>query len=264
MSRAARRETALLGIAASGASRSAPDDAHAAGGATLPTLASSSPPAAAFSPAPAAGNPRAAGTAAAAVEPAPPVARPPSPATVRPVSADAYSLRVTVDASFKQELEALKDLLAHKIPGGDLSAVLREAVRCAIEKHGKRKGAVEPARTRKTAPRAQQGENSPQARKAREPISAAVRREVWKRDGGRCAWCAADGRRCRSTWMLELDHIVPAALGGRSTVENLRLCCKSHNQLSAAQIFGPAHMDLFRRGGPARVNSLSLGEAHDP
>ncbi|MFL5262189.1 MAG: HNH endonuclease, partial [Anaeromyxobacteraceae bacterium] len=167
-----------------------------------------------------------------------------------------------VDAAFKQDLDALKDLLAHKIPGGDLSAVLREAVRCAIEKHGKRKGAVEPSRTRKAAPRQHQGEKSPQARKAREPISAAVRREVWKRDGGRCAWCAPDGRRCGSTWKLELDHIVPAALGGRSTVENLRLCCKSHNQLSAAQIFGPAHMDLFRRG-PGRVNSLSPGEAHD-
>ena len=196
------------------------------------------------------------------MEPAP-VARAPSLATVRPVSADTYSLRVTVDASFKQELDALKDLLAHKVPGGDLSAVLREAVRCALEKHGKRKGAVDPSRTRKTAPRAQQqGEKSPQSRKAREPIPAAVRREVWKRDGGRCAWCAADGRRCGSTWKLELDHVVPAALGGPSTADNLRLCCASHNRLHAEQIFGPAHMDIFRRGGPGRVNPLPLGEAH--
>ncbi|MFL5273901.1 MAG: HNH endonuclease [Anaeromyxobacteraceae bacterium] len=259
-SRAARRETAAIAIAASAGARPAPD-AQAAGGAPSPTPAPSPAPAAAFSLTPAGGNPSAAEPAT-AVEP-PSVARTPSPATVRPVSADTYSLRVTVDASFKQELDTLKDLLAHKIPCGDLSAVLREAVRCAIDKHGKRKGAVQPSRTRKAAPGKQQGEDSPQARKAREPISAAVRREVWKRDGGRCAWCAADGRRCGSTWKLELDHIAPAALGGRSTVENLRLCCKSHNQLSAAQIFGHAHMDLFRRGGPARVNSLSLGEAHD-
>src|SRR6185369_9333471 len=176
------------------------------------------------------------------------------PATVRPVSADAYSLRVTVDASFKQELDTLKDLLAHKIPGGDLSAVLREAVRCAIEKHGKRKGAVAPTRTRKSAPRKERGDRAQQARKAREPIPVADRREVWKRDGGRCTWCAQDGRRCGSTWKLELDHIVPAALGGPSTVENLRLRCRSHNQLGAEQIFGPAHMDFFRRGGPGRVD----------
>jgi 5-methylcytosine-specific restriction endonuclease McrA len=198
------------------------------------------------------------------VDPAP-ATRHPSPATVRPVSGDTYSLRVTVDASFKQELDALKNLLAHKIPGGDLSAVLREAVRCAIAKHGRRKGAVEPSRTRKAATTEEQGDGAPRARKAREPIPAAVRREVWRRDGGRCAWQAPDGRRCGSTWKLELDHVLPAALGGRGTVENLRLCCASHNRLSAEQIFGPAHMDLFRRGGPGRVvDSLSPGEAHDP
>jgi hypothetical protein len=105
------------------------------------------------------------------------VPRPPSPATVRPISAEAYSLRVTVDAGFKKELDELKGLLAHKIPGGDLSAVLREGVRCAIEKHGKRKGAVEPARTRK-AP----------------PTKGAARTQPG----------------------LELDHVVPAALGGKA------------------------------------------------
>src|SRR6185369_11392603 len=172
---AARRGT-VLEMALSAGARPGPD-AHPAGDAPLLVAASS--------PAPAAG------TAAAAVEPAPP-ARPPSPATVRPVSADAYSLRVTVDASFKQELDTLKDLLAHKIPGGDLSAVLREAVRCAIEKHGKRKGAVAPTRTRKSAPRKERGDRAQQARKAREPIPVADRREVWKRDGGRCTWCAQD------------------------------------------------------------------------
>ncbi|MFL5271952.1 MAG: HNH endonuclease [Anaeromyxobacteraceae bacterium] len=257
---AARRGKAPLGSAASAGAQPTPD-ARVVGGALLLAAVSSPAPAASVSHAPAAGAPPAAGEVP-AVE-AQPVARPPPPATVRPVSADTYSLRVTLDAAFKEELDALKDLLAHKIPGGDLSAVLREAVRCAIEKHGRRKGAVEPSRTRKAAHREQQGDGAPQAAKAREPIPAAVRRAVWKRDGGRCAWCAEDGRRCGSTWMLELDHIVPAALGGLSTVENLRLHCRPHNQLCAERIFGRAHMDLFRRGGPGRVNSLSPGEAHD-
>ena len=35
---------------------------------------------------------------------------------------------------------------SHKVPDGDLTAVLREAVRCAVEHHGKRRGAVKPAR----------------------------------------------------------------------------------------------------------------------
>lgn len=44
----------------------------------------------------------------------------------------------------------------------------------------------------------------------------AVKREVLARDGGRCAWTSPDGKRCGSTWKLELGHITPLALGGRS------------------------------------------------
>ncbi len=172
---------------------------------------------------------------------------PPRRASLEPVSADTYSLRATVDSAFKKELDELKGLLAHKFPDGDLGAVLREAVQCALEKHGKRKGAVEPSRTRKSPPPRERGAGEKARPPSREPIPAAVRREVWKRDAGQCAWQSHDGHRCASTWKLELDHIVPAALGGPSTLDNLRLCCRTHNQLHADQTFGRAHMELFRR-----------------
>lgn len=58
------------------------------------------------------------------------------------------SLRVTIDSACKEELETLKALLSHKVPDGDLASVLREAIRCGVEKHGKRKGATPPARKR--------------------------------------------------------------------------------------------------------------------
>ncbi len=176
--------------------------------------------------------------------------RPASRASLEPVSADTYSLRATVDTAFKKELDQLKALLAHKFPAGDLGAVLREAVQCALEKHGKRKGAVEPSRTRKSPPPKERGAGEQARPPSRDPIPAAVRREVWKRDAGQCAWQSHDGHRCASTWKLELDHIVPAALGGPSTIDNLRLCCHTHNQLHADQTFGRAHMDLFRRERP--------------
>ena len=78
------------------------------------------------------------------------LAHPPSRATLEPVTADTYSLRVTVDAALEKEIEELKALLSHKIPNGDLTAVVREAVQCALEKHRKRKGAAEPTRKRKS------------------------------------------------------------------------------------------------------------------
>ncbi|WP_332842342.1 HNH endonuclease [Anaeromyxobacter terrae] len=153
-----------------------------------------------------------------------------------------WSLRVTLDRACKEDLETLRCLLSHKLPDGDLAAVLHEAIRCAIDKHGKRKGAVAPERKTKR----------PEAMAARSPeatstISAIVRRSVWKRDGGRCAWVGPDGCRCNSRWKLELDHICPLALGGPSTIDNLRLVCRAHNLLHAERTFGREHMEGFRR-----------------
>jgi 5-methylcytosine-specific restriction endonuclease McrA len=168
-------------------------------------------------------------------------ARPPSRPTLEPISADQWSMRVTIDAALKEDLETLKCLLSHKFPDGDLAEVLREAVRCAIEQHGKRRGAVNPKRERKPAER--------KARPAggRKPIPAAVKRAVWERDGGRCTYVSADGHRCDSRWQLEYDHVEPAALGGPSTIENTRLRCKGHNLLHAENTFGREHMARFRR-----------------
>ena len=46
-------------------------------------------------------------------------------------------------------------------------------------------------------------------------ISAGVRGQVWQRDGGRCSYIDPQtGRRCNSTHLIEIDHIVPHALGG--------------------------------------------------
>jgi len=73
-------------------------------------------------------------------------------------------------------------------------------------------------------------------------IPADVRHAVEKRDGNRCTYVAPDGRRCCETRNLELDHIEPFALGGKSTVQNLRQVCRGHNQLYAEQVFGREYL----------------------
>jgi len=187
-------------------------------------------------------------------EPPPaPVARP----DLRPVSEDTYSLRVTIDAACKAELDQLVSLLSHKT-GGDLAAVLREAIRCGILRHGKRRGAVEPERRRRRAgtdrkapDRAAAGEvgsSSPSSPRQVDPraIPMEVKREVMKRDGGRCAWTSPDGKRCGSTWRLEFGHIVPVAAGGQPTADNIRVECGVHNGFEADRYFGREHMAQFR------------------
>ena len=45
-------------------------------------------------------------------------------------------------------------------------------------------------------------------------IPAAVKREVWRRDRGRCRYVdRASGRRCGSQHLLQIDHVVPYACG---------------------------------------------------
>ncbi|MEO0323912.1 MAG: HNH endonuclease signature motif containing protein, partial [Myxococcota bacterium] len=78
---------------------------------------------------------------------------------------------------------------------------------------------------------------------------AAVAREVWARDEARCTYVAPDGRRCAETACLELDHVVPWAKGGASTAGNLRLRCRTHNQMAADQSFGRGFMDGRRTRG---------------
>jgi len=67
-------------------------------------------------------------------------------------------------------------------------------------------------------------------------------RFVWERDGGCCAFVGSDGYRCGSTTRLELDHITPIALGGKTTPENLRLLCRAHDQYEAERLLGKDHV----------------------
>ncbi len=62
-------------------------------------------------------------------------------------------------------------------------------------------------------------------------IPAAVKREVWRRDRGRCRYVdRTSGRRCGSQHLLQIDHVVPYARGGGAEPNNLRLLCAAHHR----------------------------------
>jgi hypothetical protein len=84
---------------------------------------------------------------------------------------------------------------------------------------------------------------------ARRPrtIPAAVRREVWLRDGGRCVFVDDFGERCRATRFVEFHHRNPFAKSGAHEVANVELRCRAHNQAQADLDFGADFMHA-RRG----------------
>ena len=61
------------------------------------------------------------------------------------------------------------------------------------------------------------------ARASRDAIPSAVRREVWRRDGGKCV-------KCGSRKNLEYDHIIPVIEGGSNTARNIELLCQDCNR----------------------------------
>ncbi len=61
-----------------------------------------------------------------------------------------------------------------------------------------------------------------------EDFTAAQKRAILKRDGYRCVVC---GRGVKDGVELQIDHIKPKDLGGKSTIENGEALCAQHNFL---------------------------------
>jgi 5-methylcytosine-specific restriction endonuclease McrA len=123
-------------------------------------------------------------------------------------------------------LEKARCLLSHAIPDQDVDKVLRRLITMGIAQLEKRKFGMT------SKPRA------PRMTRLARTIPAAVRRAVFERDGGRCTFVSADDRRCEARDHLEYDHVQEFARGGNSTIDNIRLRCRPHNQYEAERTYG--------------------------
>src|SRR5260221_66264 len=94
---------------------------------------------------------------------------------------------------------------------------------------------------------------------ARKP-PAHVKRAASRRDAGRCAFVGTNGRRCETRAFLEFHHVIPYAMGGEATVENIELRCRAHNGYEAGLFYGQGeHWDGGggEQLGPDRVRAGS-------
>jgi 5-methylcytosine-specific restriction endonuclease McrA len=130
------------------------------------------------------------------------------------------------------KIRRARELLGHELPSGDDALVVDRAMREMVERAEKRM--LRAARSRQTRP-ASSSTNPRHVQKR-------VKRAVWERDGGQCTFVGNTGHRCGTRKYLEFDHIEPVAQGGSSSVENLRLRCRAHNQYEAEQTFGAGFM----------------------
>jgi hypothetical protein len=151
---------------------------------------------------------------------------------LKPLAPQRFALQVSIGQSTHDKLRHVQALLSHQIPSGDLAKVLDFALDAAVQLLEKRKFAAT------TQPRPSQRRSTAGERY----VPAAVKRAVWKRDGGQCTFVSQDGQRCQARKFLEFDHATPMARGGEATVGSIRLRCRAHNQYTAECAFGTEFM----------------------
>jgi hypothetical protein len=145
---------------------------------------------------------------------------------IAPLAPERYKIQFTASKELLDRLRYAQDLLRHVTPSGDVAVVFDRGLVALIEQLEKQKCGMT-TRPRSSAPCSDGSRHIP----------AAVRREVWRRDGGRCAFVGAHGR-CNERAFLEFHHLVPFAVGGRADASNIQLRCRAHNLYEANLFFG--------------------------
>jgi hypothetical protein len=245
-----------------------PPHPSAPGASPAPDAAPALRPCSASGPGPAMASVASAGGAAPAPSPSAP------PATPRPIvqasAPERYYVRFTIGQGTHEKLRRLQALLRREIPDGDPGAIFDRALTMLLEKVEKTKlAAVD--RPRPPRPIHPETDTNPPIRPAADtrgrkpgvpsrpvpptPLSRTVprevKREVWRRDAGQCAFVSSTGRRCTEGTFLEFHHVQPHAKRGPATVANISLRCRRHNQYEAELIFGSHGPSIVREARPS-------------
>lgn len=178
------------------------------------------------------------------------LATPIRPAVVAPLAPERYKVQFTASVEMHEKLRLTQELLRHQIPDGDIAQVIDRALSALLKDLKRQKFAATDQPNTRISGRVP-GDRSAASRTRQ--IPAEVRRKVWVRDGGRCAFVAQNGHRCTERGFLEFHHVVPYSAGGEATADNIQLRCRAHNGFEAELFFGQ-HNDgvrLSTRSGPS-------------
>jgi hypothetical protein len=185
-------------------------------------------------------------------EPVSSVPVPPPFAVVVPLAPERYKVQFTVTRDTHDRLRRVQDLLRHAVPDGDPAVIFDRALTLLERQLQRRK--LGHARRPKPAT-----ESIVRSRH----VPAHVRREVWTRDAGQCAFIGTDGR-CPERGVLEFHHVVPFAAGGPTTVANVQLRCRGHNGLEAERFFGRHGPSVVRERAVPYRSGLGISQDCDP
>ncbi len=154
---------------------------------------------------------------------------------VEPLAPSRYKIQFTAGAEMHEKLRRLQALTGSY----DLATVIEEAVTEKLERLEARRF----GKTEKPRKELDEAGVSPSSRY----IPAAVKRAVYERDGDRCTFIDARGKRCTECNRLEFHHQTTFARGGDHSLDNICLMCRAHNGYLAERDYGKALMETDRR-----------------
>jgi hypothetical protein len=146
--------------------------------------------------------------------------------TETPLAPERYKLQFTISRETHEKLRRVQALGRHVLPYGDPAEIFDRALTLLLQDLERRRCAA--VRSPRLAREAAGGSRH---------IPASVKREVWRRDEGRCAYAGREGR-CTERSFLEYHHVQPYAVGGLATTANIELRCRAHNAFEASLFFG--------------------------
>ena len=187
-------------------------------------------------------------------------------ARVEPASRETFNVRFSASREFIEKVERLAEVLGVHHPKGNLEQLFDTALEMALDKKDpkrklERRRKREARRTKKqddleTKPRPDElcvekgtaRTKKDAARVAPMPghfgmsgkrphLPSELRELVLERADYRCEFKAGNAR-CRERTSLQIDHLIPDALGGPTSLENLRCLCSAHNLWAAEVAFG--------------------------
>jgi 5-methylcytosine-specific restriction endonuclease McrA len=164
---------------------------------------------------------------------------------IRPLNSTRSEIKFSVNEETLNKLHQLKDLIGNP----SLKEIFDQALDAFLLVEKKKRGVISTqskvtkakskVRAEKTvASIAVQGQPAESARLKNRTatqlnsrfIPIDLKRFVFARSNGRCEFIDPRTKtRCASTFRLQIDHILPMALGGKTETANLRHLCSAHN-----------------------------------
>lgn len=161
------------------------------------------------------------------------------------LSSNDVKLTLIVSVALQEKIERLRELTSHSNPELKLENLLENLIDRELRRFGMKaetdKTPTEGGAATQPVPSGSRSRKIQKKKSARGPTKGLrsqryrytppkLRREIFQRDGSCTFVDPSSNRRCRSRYFLQVDHVRPLAMGGKTEKENLRLLCAAHNR----------------------------------